>query len=253
MSEAGRSPVINVPDHAPLEDAAAVQQPVAQQPAIQPADFSAAIAALRQAGAAQLDPLRLHYLELLNARAGAQQGAVQAILNRKLAVAVAELQARLAQAQVQRPESSTAADAVPQPRESLADLTRALAQQGSDPTQTGMAGVTGAPPELKSLRQFRNTWSKLSADKQVTQALDQAPKNAGPINSHMLVLRSLALMRELAPDYLNRFMAYADALLRLEQQQDQQAPASKAVAKTAGKSASSASGKKPAAKRTRAR
>jgi hypothetical protein len=212
-----------------------------------------AIAALRQAGADRLDPLRLHYLEQLQARASTQQGKVQAILNSKLALAVAELQARLAQAQVQRPEGSTVADAVPPPRESLADLTRALAQQGSDSTQTGVTGTTGAPPELKSIRQFRNTWSKLSADKQVAQALDQAPKNAGPINSHMLVLRSLALMRELAPDYLNRFMAYADALLCLELQQDQQAPASKAVAKAAGKPASSASGKKPAAKRTRAK
>ena len=67
------------------------------------------------------------------------------------------------------------------------------------------------------MRQFRNTWSKLSANKQVTQALDRAPRNAGPINSHMLVLRSLALMRELSPDYLNRFVSYVDTLLCLDQ------------------------------------
>ena len=66
------------------------------------------------------------------------------------------------------------------------------------------------------MRQFRNTWSKLSANKQLAQALDTAPKNAGPINSHMLVLRSLALMREISPDYLNRFMSYADTLLCLD-------------------------------------
>jgi hypothetical protein len=71
--------------------------------------------------------------------------------------------------------------------------------------------------ELKAIRQFRNTWSKLSVDKQVAQALDQAPKNAGPINSHMLVLRSLALMRDTSPDYLNRFMSYVDTLLCLDQ------------------------------------
>ncbi|MFC7513736.1 DUF2894 domain-containing protein [Herbaspirillum sp. GCM10030257] len=71
--------------------------------------------------------------------------------------------------------------------------------------------------ELKTIRKFRNTWSKLSADKQVAQALEQAPTNAGPINSHMLVLRSLALMRDISPDYLNRFMSYADTLLCLDQ------------------------------------
>ena len=51
----------------------------------------------------------------------------------------------------------------------------------------------------------------------MNQALEQAPKNAGPINSHALLLRSLALMREISPDYLNRFMSYADTLLCLEQ------------------------------------
>jgi hypothetical protein len=60
-----------------------------------------------------------------------------------------------------------------------------------------------------------NTWSKLSVDRQVTQALHQAPANAGPINSHMLVLRSLTLMRDISPEYLNRFISYADTLLCL--------------------------------------
>jgi hypothetical protein len=67
------------------------------------------------------------------------------------------------------------------------------------------------------VRHFRNTWSKLSVDKQVAKALGQGPRNAGPINSHRLVLASLALMREISPDYLNRFMCYADALLCLDQ------------------------------------
>jgi hypothetical protein len=53
--------------------------------------------------------------------------------------------------------------------------------------------------------------------KQVTQAMAQAPQNAGPINSHMLVLRSLGLMRDISPDYLNRFMAHVDTLLCLEE------------------------------------
>jgi hypothetical protein len=33
----------------------------------------------------------------------------------------------------------------------------------------------------------------------------------------MLVLRSLGLMRDISPDYLNRFMAHVDTLLYLEE------------------------------------
>ena len=103
-----------------------------------------------------------------------------------------------------------------------------------------MAG-TGLPqrPELKAVRQFRNTWAKLSADQQLNRALDQAPKNAGPINSHMLVLRSLALMRDISPDYLNRFMSYADALLCLDQPLKEPSAASKPTEGTAAKKARS--------------
>jgi hypothetical protein len=72
-------------------------------------------------------------------------------------------------------------------------------------------------PDLKATRYFRETWSKISVDKRVTQALTQAPKNAGPINSHNLVLRSLALMRDISPDYLNQFTSYVDTLLCLDQ------------------------------------
>ncbi len=66
------------------------------------------------------------------------------------------------------------------------------------------------------MRQFRQQLGKISVQKQVNQAIAQAPQNAGPINSHMLVLRSLSLMRDISPDYLSRFMGYVDTLLSLE-------------------------------------
>ncbi len=43
------------------------------------------------------------------------------------------------------------------------------------------------------------------------------PENAGPLNSHHLVHRSLLLMRDLSPEYLNRFMTYVDTLLWVDQ------------------------------------
>lgn len=84
-----------------------------------------------------------------------------------------------------------------------------------------------ATDELKSLRYFRDTWAQLSVEQQLTEALAQAPENAGPLNSHRLVLRALEHMRDVSPDYLKRFMAYIDALLWLEQTDGAALPAEK--------------------------
>jgi hypothetical protein len=71
--------------------------------------------------------------------------------------------------------------------------------------------------ESPRIRQFRKQLGQISVQKKVSQAIAQAPQNAGPINSHMLVLRSLGIMRDVSPDYLNRFMNYVDTLLCLDQ------------------------------------
>jgi hypothetical protein len=78
--------------------------------------------------------------------------------------------------------------------------------------------VGHSPPaaELKSVAYFRNTWSRLSTEQQLTQTLAQAPANAGPMNSQHLVLRSLEVMRDISPDYLQAFMSYIDALIWLD-------------------------------------
>ena len=76
--------------------------------------------------------------------------------------------------------------------------------------------VAGSPTlELKTVRESRATWARMSVDKQLALAMKQAPKNAGPINSHMLVLRSLAMMQDISPDYLSCMVSYADTLLSL--------------------------------------
>jgi hypothetical protein len=218
MSEAGHSTVAGLAADASPDDSAAVE-PLP--------DYAAVIAGLRVAGGERLDPLRLHYLERLSARAQTQTGAVQRILEAKLSQAIAEFKLRLEQARSTADATAASASAeaeaqaptaVAAPaRESLGDLVRSIAHHAPEPGAATSGDTSGTRTELKSVRQFRNTWSKLSADKQVAKALVQAPKNAGPINSHMLVLRSLALMREISPDYLNRFMTYADSLLCLEQ------------------------------------
>jgi hypothetical protein len=209
-------------------------------------DFNVPIAALRMAGADQFDPMRMHYIDVLAKRGMAHQGRVKRLLDGKLAQALAALKERLEQAQCDAretiartaPQYPHAADALERlfvandfkgvgrfvatletsgGCASLGALVRQLEQHSPENADVRSEGNAGSRFELKTIRRFRNTWSKLSADKQVTRALEQTPNNAGPLNSHLLVLRSLALMREISPDYLNRFMSYADTLLCLDQ------------------------------------
>ena len=174
------------------------------------------VEALRQQGAPQLDPLGFRYIEILEQRASAHQGRVRQVLDAKLATAVSALRQRMHLAQ--SPGLNPVAPAQAAQPETLGDLVRLLAEHSQDKPDSRSAVPSTTPhAELKSVKYFRNTWSKLSAERQVTQAIGQAPKNAGPINSHVVALRSLALMRDTAPDYLNRFMSYVDTLMSLDQ------------------------------------
>jgi hypothetical protein len=71
----------------------------------------------------------------------------------------------------------------------------------------------------------------------MTQSLAQVPENAGPLNSDRLVLRVLQTLREVSPAYLNRYVAYLDALMWLDQARAGGLPTPVA---TAGASASAA-------------
>lgn len=194
------------------------------------ADHSAGIAALHERGAAHFDPVRFHFIEALSRRAARYQGEVRNVLDDRLAEALQDFSERFERAQG---EAESANDPLPQDGQEsqspLAALAAYIAQVSA--TDAGAAiepddELAGTAPtdspaiaaeELKSIRYFRDTWSRLSVDQQLAQALAQAPENAGPLNSHLLMLRALQRMRDISPEYLNRFMAYADALLWLEQ------------------------------------
>jgi len=214
-----------------------------------PLDFSQEIAALRLIGADQFDPVHLHYLEVLAQRVNDHSESVQRILGDKLAQSLVTFKTKFEQAQNDSSDAiAQAARKYPKAiaelqqlhsigdfsgvrrcigrlerddsRESLGDLVLSMSQDSPYLVMAPVQGQTGSRVELKSIKYFRNTWSKLSADKQVTQALGQAPKNAGPINSHRLVLHSLVLMRDISPDYLNRFVSYVDTLICLDQRSE---------------------------------
>lgn len=181
-------------------------------------DSTTLLLALRERGADRFDPVRFRFMEALARRAAAHRGEARRIVEDTLAKTLTEYRNRVEHA----PDRAASPRAQSHSHRSpLADLLGHIAQHAATDMESDQAPDarmdSGAPAELKSLRYFRGAWAKLSADQQLTQALAQAPENAGPLNSHLLVLESLTLMRDLSPDYLNRFMSYVDALLWLDQ------------------------------------
>ncbi|AOF86199.1 hypothetical protein BSY239_731 [Hydrogenophaga sp. RAC07] len=145
------------------------------------------------------DPVQAHFVAALTRRLQTAPEAVQRVLRERL-------QQTWPDHATEAPPSRLARTRAPSP---LAQLNRDIA--------------ANAPParELRSAQRFRDTWSRICAEDEVTQAVEQGPENAGPLNSHMLVLRTLALMRDLSPDYLRRFLSHTDTLLWLDQAQSQ--------------------------------
>lgn len=169
----------------------------------------AELAALQAAGPHPCDPVGLHYMTQLANRMPTQPEAVRRLLAGKLSVALSHYREQLSQPQ-------TIAQLSNKVTSPLAELNRYIdSRSQADDEVTWSAGVPDRS-EMKSVRQFKQAWSRIRAEDQVDQAILQGPKNPGPINSHTLVLRTLTLMRQLSPAYLQRFLAQADALLCLE-------------------------------------
>jgi hypothetical protein len=206
--------------------------------------------AMRARGAERFDPVGFRFIEALARRTAAHRGAARRVLDHRLAKALADYGERFERGERQARDMlargtaqfSEAVDALRRCYDTgdfgglqrlLADLEargepRPLAELLAHIGRHSPAGPAGEPAhaggaaaepqvELKSLRYFRSTWSRLSVERQLSDALAQAPENAGPLNSHFLVLQSLTLMRDIAPDYLEPFMSYVDALRWLDQ------------------------------------
>jgi hypothetical protein len=171
-------------------------------------------ASLRDAGAGHVDPVSWHYLEVLGERMRGQSGHAQELLKEKWRTALQQFELKLQtpppQEQIEQTVPSPSVLAV-----LLSEMARhAAAAHIPSPALTSKPRAWCA--ESPRIQQFKQQLNKINVQMQVKQAIAQAPQNAGPINSHMLVLRSLGLMRDASPDYLNRFMTYVDTLLSLE-------------------------------------
>lgn len=220
--------------------------------------------ALQMQGAARFDPVRFRFIEALAGRAASHQGQARRLIEGRLAAALHDYRTRLEAGRLaaetalslagkRHPEAVEALTQLRQEgdfrrlRQALARLDagkvrhvlgalmahiRQAAQDASNgavrASEPDAAGQTGL--ELKSIAFFRDTWLTLSVNQQLSAALAQAPDNAGPLNSHILALQSLELMRDVSPEYLQHFMSYADGLLWLELAENGSKPAPKAAA-----------------------
>lgn len=202
----------------------------------------AQVQALRCAAVPPVDPVRLHYIEALARRMQVAPSAVQKVLLAKLADALkaagCAAGAFVASARTEPIEALTATEPQRQPRAKTRALVETLPpaaplsllgqlnqhiEVASAPIDAnGSVRATQGilanphPQDLKSAVRFRETWALISAETQLDQAAIRAPENAGPLNAHKLALRTLALMRELSPDYLRRFMDHTESLLWLD-------------------------------------
>jgi hypothetical protein len=202
---------------------------------------TAVLATLAQLGsgpAPRFNPTRWHYLQALARRLAAQTGPVRAVLAQRLGQALSAYCQAQAQAQAEAVAPGRVqplAAPTRHPPSALGSLVGRLnrgrapvAEDGFGGTQgdahhegpaapTALAQTPPAPPALKAVQQARSTWARLSVDRQLARSQAQVPDNPGPLNSHLLVLRALQAMQATSPTYLGHFMAYADALLWLDQ------------------------------------
>jgi hypothetical protein len=182
---------------------------------------AAMLDAWRARGDHRFDPVRFRFMEALARRSEPHEGETRRILDERLAKLLAAYEEDLAQAR--RAEGETGRAEQDAPRSALAELVdhiarHAPAHEDGPPPGDGVPGLSAAP-ELKTLRYFKSTWTRLSTDRRLAQSLAKVPEQAGPLNTEQLVHRMLTLMREQSPGYLDRFMGYVDTLSWLQTQQ----------------------------------
>ena len=151
-------------------------------------------------------------MEALDRRAAGHSGEARRILNERLAKL---LQAYADDLENAAPQTASAGEPA---RGALAGLIEYMSSRApADGDERPVLPQPTSYPEMEVLDYFRKTWTRVSAEKQFRQSLAQVPGNAGPLNSSSLVHRSLSLMRELSPGYLEQFLSYIDALSWMEQ------------------------------------
>ncbi|ULU24640.1 DUF2894 domain-containing protein [Dyella terrae] len=175
----------------------------------------ATLDAWRARQADRLDPIRFHFMDALEKRAARIDGEARGLLDARLAVLIDAYAADLIPSAVSASNDAVSDIAERGPFGELIDQLARMAASRNEKPATEPA--TSAMPEMELLGEFRKIWSSVRTESQLRQSMEDAPENAGPLNSRALVHRTIALMRELSPGYLQHFLAYIDDLSWIEQ------------------------------------
>jgi hypothetical protein len=167
--------------------------------------------------AARLHPARIRTLEAIARRAACQPEAVRLLLQQKPPADFAQPAQPAQPAQLATPPLRVRESKRDAPAGApLAQLNLHIRAAAAARAESPLPGETHDPDELANARAFRRAWARGRTLEQLEQALVRKPANAGPLNSHALVLQVLSLMRDLSPDYLRRFVGTVETLQWLE-------------------------------------
>ncbi len=214
-----------------------------------------ALERLRTLGAARVDPTAFARLDALARRLPGQPEAVQARLLPAFTRELAALAQRCERAQAEldqlarrllgaRPlqarqlrrlqalgdvrglreaETALRAEAARAPLAALVDHARAArrAQAPGSPLEA----APGTQDELASVQRFRAAWERQRSRTRVAEAAARKPANAGPLNSHVLVLELLEQLERSAPELLRRVVGQLETLQWLDALREAPEPA----------------------------
>jgi len=200
--------------------------------------------AWREQRSDRLDPVRFQLIQAMaNRAAGLAESEAKRKLNSRLAELIQQYAAHVDQATTSAAHTTRAAAQLPSSNATLAGLIKHLEKltlpSNTRTVSSSVGHLRERYPELPVLDEFRSTWSRVSANRQVRQSEEQVHENAGPLNSNHLVHRALSMMRDVSPGYLHQFLSYLDALAWVEQLQISSEPTAKDSKRGANKGAKS--------------
>lgn len=180
-------------------------------------DVHARLAAWREQGADRIDPLRFALMAAMARRALRHEGLVR----KQLDVRLQELADAYAGLLADQPEATLPRHADESPMQQvLAQFANAPRLDGV-PQAVSMAHaraetIVADIAPMPALDEFQQLWSRIRIDSLLRQCLDSLPEDAGPLHSRVLAYRAMTLMRDVSPEYLQHFVAYADVLTWME-------------------------------------
>lgn len=161
----------------------------------------------------QRNPMRFRFIDALERRTASHVGETRRMLDERLAGLLDAYADDLATNHDGAESGATPGVSVRSPLGDLLDhIARHAVADGGEGNPIEKASGSTVPAELAALEDFRQLWSTVRSESQLRQSLAFEPANAGPLNSAALVHRSMALMRELSPGYLQHFLTYVDEL-----------------------------------------